>query len=423
MLVDGKHGKGVLVMGKTQANLEDLNQLAEKTKLAKAKCEAVPAQLSWNLSGVLSELSGVWMSELEGLQQELEKSMRDYVDELGEAYQHIVKTKNELKAADEALLRKLELDSEIVPQKTSKGKVEGASKKKKEEEEGNTFTQSLRGIKDGAGDALSETWDGVVSFAHHPVDSTVNTAKGVYEAGKHPVRTYNAVKDGVVTAVDEKIINGDAYSRSHFFSYAGTEIGLAAIGDKGAGLATKGASAVAKTAKGMKDVHKVTINQRMPALQPAFAGGRPPVNALDTGYLGRYLQNAKDMYWNFAKGKGVPAYGQGSVPMGPYREVNGYSIKVKAGAQEKHIPDTPNYKQELANGKNKSIFYGDNKKAQELIDQFAGKGEMLKNGRERVDFGEIIGEYYELDTGKYIETTKGMIHYGKHGAHIVPARP
>ena len=35
----------------------------------------------------------------------------------------------------------------------------------------------------------------------------------------------------------------------------------------------------------------------------------------------------------------------------PYREVNGYPIKVKAGAQEKHIPDTPNYKQELANGK------------------------------------------------------------------------
>ena len=51
---------------------------------------------------------------------------------------------------------------------------------------------------------------------------------------------------------------------------------------------------------------------------------------------------------------------------------------MKAGAQEKHIPDTPNYKQELANGKNKSIFYGDNKIVQELLDKFAGKGELLK---------------------------------------------
>ena len=51
---------------------------------------------------------------------------------------------------------------------------------------------------------------------------------------------------------------------------------------------------------------------------------------------------------------------------------------MKAGAQEKHIPDTPNYKQELANGKNKSIFYGDNKIAQELLDKFAGKGKLLK---------------------------------------------
>ncbi|PEV25443.1 transposase [Bacillus cereus] len=96
---------------------------------------------------------------------------------------------------------------------------------------------------------------------------------------------------------------------------------------------------------------------------------------------------------------------------------------MKAGAQEKHIPDTPNYKQELANGKNKSIFYGDNKIAQELLDKFARKGELLKNGRERVDFGEPIGKYYDRNTGEYYETTKGLIHYGKDGAHIVPSRP
>ncbi|MFP7414165.1 RNase A-like domain-containing protein [Priestia filamentosa] len=50
----------------------------------------------------------------------------------------------------------------------------------------------------------------------------------------------------------------------------------------------------------MKEVHKATVNQKVPALKPATAGvaGRLPVNTLETGYLGRFLQNAKDMYWN-----------------------------------------------------------------------------------------------------------------------------
>ncbi|WP_350011927.1 T7SS effector LXG polymorphic toxin [Shouchella clausii] len=123
------------------------------------------------------------------------------------------------------------------------------------------------------------------------------------------------------------------------------------------------------------------------------------------------------------RGTGAPFIGKKSVPSGPFREVNGFPVKVKPGAQEKHIPHTPNYKQELANGKHKSIFYGDNKKAQELLDKFAGKGHLLPNGnKERVDFGEPIGKYYDRNTGKYHTTTKGLIHYGKDGAYIVPIK-
>ncbi|MDN5389967.1 polymorphic toxin type 50 domain-containing protein, partial [Bacillus sp. LB7] len=108
----------------------------------------------------------------------------------------------------------------------------------------------------------------------------------------------------------------------------------------------------------------------------------------------------------------------------PYREVHGFPAKVKPGAQEKHIPGTPNYKQEVANGKNKSIFNGDNKKAQELLDKYAGTGTILKNeNRERVNFGQVIGKYYNKKTDKYEDTTNGIIHYSKNGAHIVPSRP
>ncbi len=67
------------------------------------------------------------------------------------------------------------------------------------------------------------------------------------------------------------------------------------------------------------------------------------------------------------KGNGAPSIGKKSVPSGPYREVNGFPVKVKPGAQEKHIPHTPNYKQELANEKHKNIFYGDNKHKNYLI--------------------------------------------------------
>nr|WP_256217086.1 MULTISPECIES: polymorphic toxin type 50 domain-containing protein [unclassified Bacillus (in: firmicutes)] len=39
------------------------------------------------------------------------------------------------------------------------------------------------------------------------------------------------------------------------------------------------------------------------------------------------------------------------------------------------------------------------------------------------EFGQVIGKYYDMQTGKYLETTRGMIHYGKDGAHIVPSKP
>lgn len=59
-----------------------------------------------------------------------------------------------------------------------------------------------------------------------------------------------------------------------------------------------------------------------------------------------------------------------------------------------------------------------------MLDKFAGKGQLLPSGKkERIDFDKPIGKYYDHDTGEYHETTRGMIHYGKNGAHIVPSEP
>ncbi len=96
-------------------------------------------------------------------------------------------------------------------------------------------------------------------------------------------------------------------------------------------------------------------------------------------------------------------------------------VKVNQGQQDKHIPGTNNYKVELQKGQNRSILEAN---PQELLDNYAGKGVRLSESRERVNFGKIIGQYYDRATNTYIPTTNGIIHYKANGtAHIVPAKP
>ena len=96
-------------------------------------------------------------------------------------------------------------------------------------------------------------------------------------------------------------------------------------------------------------------------------------------------------------------------------------IKINQGHQDKHIPGTNNYKQEIAKGKFRSTLTMD---PQKLLDDFAGTGSAVGDTKERVDFGMTIGKYYDETSGTYTDTSKGIIHYNSKGqAHIVPARP
>ena len=97
------------------------------------------------------------------------------------------------------------------------------------------------------------------------------------------------------------------------------------------------------------------------------------------------------------------------------------NAKIHQGRQDKHIKGTNNYNQQLSNGKNPSILTENPNK---LLKQGAGKGRMTTPTKESVDFGRVIGKYYDKLTGRYYDTTRGTIHYdGKGNAHIVPARP
>ena len=97
--------------------------------------------------------------------------------------------------------------------------------------------------------------------------------------------------------------------------------------------------------------------------------------------------------------------------------INGYIKTIHEGKQGKHIIGHNNYIE------GRSIFYGTVDDAQKLVNKFAGTGQWLGNGRERVDFGKIIGEYIDPGTKKGQKTTMGLIRYSKKGTHIVPSQP
>lgn len=92
------------------------------------------------------------------------------------------------------------------------------------------------------------------------------------------------------------------------------------------------------------------------------------------------------------------------------------------GKQGKHIPGHKNF---IAG--RSELTHPD---PQALVDRFAGQGIQagkvsrgMPGFKERIDFGEVIGNYIDPVTGVSTPTTKGIIHYGADGVHIIPARP
>lgn len=65
-----------------------------------------------------------------------------------------------------------------------------------------------------------------------------------------------------------------------------------------------------------------------------------------------------------------------------------------------------------------------------MLAKRAGTGEQIgkikvgePGSKERVDFGNAIGKYFEQGASEGVDTTVGTIVYSKKGIHIIPARP
>lgn len=99
------------------------------------------------------------------------------------------------------------------------------------------------------------------------------------------------------------------------------------------------------------------------------------------------------------------------------RSVKGYTTKIHQGRQDKHIPGSNNFQQ------GKSEITISQAKTQELVNQYGGKGRWIGNNKEKVNFNETIGRWYNPKTRQYEKTSWGIIHYSKDGTHIVPTSP
>ena len=107
---------------------------------------------------------------------------------------------------------------------------------------------------------------------------------------------------------------------------------------------------------------------------------------------------------------------------------------VLPGKQNKHIPGTKEYRQQLEKVKREGVFPEPSaltvsvEEAQRLVDEYAGTGAVMPsrngtwNSREVCEATRVIG-YVVTENGDRIDTNRFTIHYAKNGVHIVPAAP
>ncbi|WP_309460348.1 DNA/RNA non-specific endonuclease [Bacillus pumilus] len=113
--------------------------------------------------------------------------------------------------------------------------------------------------------------------------------ESVITAVSHPIETSKAIGKSISDSFQKEVIDGDAYSRSHWFAYATGSLAEIVFGSKGAGAITKTGTTAAKTTvkkgleQGAKSLDRVSIPNLLP-YSPKFqmAGGpKLPYNVFD----------------------------------------------------------------------------------------------------------------------------------------------
>lgn len=156
---------------------------------------------------------------------------------------------------------------------------------KAQEEASEVFVDSVKGAAVGLYDVAKDTVVGIYDLVTDPGGAV----ESVVTAVSHPIETSKAIGKSISDSFQKEVIDGDAYSRSHWFAYATGSLAEIVFGSKGAGAITKTGTTAAKTTvkksleQGAKSLDRVSIPNLMP-YSPKFqlaGGGKLPYNVFD----------------------------------------------------------------------------------------------------------------------------------------------
>ncbi|CAH0146925.1 putative ribonuclease YokI [Peribacillus frigoritolerans] len=134
-----------------------------------------------------------------------------------------------------------------------------------------------KGISVGLYDVGKDFVTGVWDFVTDPGE----TVEGVANSIMHPIKTYKYISKSISDSYERDMVNGDAYSRAHWVSYALGTVVTSVVGTKGAGAVAKTGAATTKAAA-VKGATKAKELISLPNLLPynpknqlSLAGGVP----------------------------------------------------------------------------------------------------------------------------------------------------
>ncbi|KYD05430.1 ribonuclease YeeF family protein [Bacillus atrophaeus] len=155
----------------------------------------------------------------------------------------------------------------------------------------------VKGVGVGLYDVGKDTVTGIWDFITDPGE----TLSALGNAVIHPVKTYDAISAAIEESYQKDMVNGDAYSRSRWVTYAVGSVAAAIVGTKGAGAINKADAAgkvinkASQAGKKLKDVKLPDLLPYNPKYKLALADN-VPYNVVDSqNFKKELLTNAKKL--------------------------------------------------------------------------------------------------------------------------------
>ncbi|QWQ26713.1 hypothetical protein JNUCC22_10015 [Bacillus sp. JNUCC-22] len=168
---------------------------------------------------------------------------------------------------------------------------------KQMEEAGEVTWDILKGAGVGLYDVGKDTVTGLWDFITDPGETLLALGNAVL----HPVKTYDAVSAAIEESYQNDMVNGDAYSRSRWVTYAIGSAAVAVVGTKGAGAVNKADAAgkvISKAGQAGKKIKDVKLPELLPynSKYDLALAGDVPYNVVDSQNLkNELLTNAKKL--------------------------------------------------------------------------------------------------------------------------------